>query len=33
MQKKLTEDVISSWEDKIDEDWDVPILNIIKLDE
>ena len=31
--KKLTEDVISSWEDKIEEDWYVTILNIIKLDE
>lgn len=31
--KKLTEDVISSWEDEIEEDWYVTILNIIKLDE
>ena len=31
--EKLTEDVISSWEDKIEEDWYVTILNIIKLDE
>lgn len=31
--KKITEDVISTWEVTIDEDSYVTILNIIKLDE